>query len=110
MLLGLLASCAQSPDMVEPVYVSDVPYRGLSCQQLAIDQDRLLDADQRLSGEQAAASKDDTIGVLLLGLPIGSMVGEDKAEKLARVRGELEAVQTALRTKDCSGPNSIQQN
>ena len=90
--------------MVEPVYVSDVPYQGLSCQQLGADQERLLDADQRLSGEQSVASKDDTIGVLLLGLPIGSMVGEDRTEKLARVRGELEAVQTALRSKDCSAP------
>lgn len=102
----LLSSCAQDPQYVEPTYVSDVPYQALSCRQLGIDQDRLLNAVQIASTRQQTASNNDAVGVLLLGLPIGSMAGEDNAQQLARLKGELEAVQTALKSKDCSKPDA----
>jgi hypothetical protein len=101
-----LAACAQSPEYIDPIYVSDVPYRTLSCEQLGADQTQLADALAKASAAQSSASTNDAVGVLLLGLPIGSMVGENRAAEIGRLKGELEAVQTALQTKTCTGPGS----
>lgn len=72
-----------------PAYVSDIAYMPLTCEQLAA------------SDAQRKARSNDTVGVILLGLPVSSLSGSNQASQIARLKGELEALQRAAIKKDC---------
>jgi hypothetical protein len=100
-LAALIAACAKSPDAIAPSYVSEVGYQSWSCQQLGEEQLRLSQALAVASKQQEQARTNDTVGVILLGLPVGSMSGENIAPEIARLKGEQEAVRKAMLTKMC---------
>ena len=53
------------------------------------------------STQQEQARTNDTVGVILLGLPVSSMSGDNIAPEVARLKGETEAVRKAMITKGC---------
>ena len=73
------AGCAKSPDQISAVTIDDRTYQGLSCSQLSTEQLRNAQLLQALSADQRSAQSGDALGVFLLGLPISSMSGADKA-------------------------------
>ena len=97
----LVAACAKSPDSIAPSYVSEVGYQGWSCQQLGEEQLRLSQALAVASRQQEQARTTDTVGVILLGLPVGSLSGDNIAPEIGRLKGEQEAVRKAMITKGC---------
>lgn len=105
-LAGLLAGCATSPRNIAPSYVSPVLYQGLSCQQLALEAQRVSYAAAAASGAQSdQVSKDATmVGVsLVLFWPAIFFVGGDKgsAAEVARLKGEMQAIEQANIYNDC---------
>jgi hypothetical protein len=97
-----LAACAKSPDSISAAYISDVTYRSLNCQDLAVESARINAALARASTQQENARTNDTVGVLLIGLPVSSMSGDNIAPEIARYKGELEAINRVSTQKRCS--------
>ena len=96
-----LGACAKSPESIAPSYVSEVGYQNWNCNQLGDESHRLSDALARASVQQENARTNDTVGVLLIGLPVSSLSGDNIAPEIARLKGEQEAVRKASMNKTC---------
>lgn len=96
-----LTSCAKSPESIQASYVSHVGYQGWTCGQLAEEQHRLSAALATASTHQKKARTNDTVGVILLGLPVSSLSGDNIAPEIARLKGEDQAIRKAMITKSC---------
>lgn len=99
---AVLGACAKDPDSIAPSYISDVAYRPLSCQDLAIEASRLNGALSSASTQQEQARTNDAVGVFWLGLPVSSLSGDNVAPEIARLKGEIEAVNRAAMAKKCA--------
>ena len=97
-----LVGCAQSPDAIQPSYVSRVPFEGWSCQQLANEQQNLSQALMRASAQQEQAHRNDAAGVFLIGFPVSSMAGENIAPQIANMKGQNEAIASVITQKSCT--------
>ena len=76
--LAMTAACAQSPESIQPAYVTGTYDCAESRANVA-----------RLSSQQQSAVTGDFVGVLLIGLPISSMSGSDVEAELAIAKGQL---------------------
>jgi hypothetical protein len=102
LLLSAFAACAKSPESIAPAYVSEVGYLNWTCTQLGEESVRLNQALASASTQQENARTNDTVGVILLGLPVSSLSGDNIAPEVARLKGEIEAVRKASNTKRCA--------
>jgi hypothetical protein len=100
----LLGGCATAPENIAPIYVSDFSYSNWTCKQMAEEQPRLVAALATASAAQTQARNDDIAGVILIGLPVSSLSGSNMAHEVARLKGELQALQRAAILKNCSLP------
>jgi hypothetical protein len=69
-----------------------VQYDGLSCSDVVAQRAKVADELATASAHQAAAHDSDTWGVLLIGLPVGSMGGGDHTQEIATLKGERSAL------------------
>lgn len=99
--LAALAGCAQSPESIQPAYVSPATYNGWTCSQLAEESARLSTALAQASKQQESARTGDTIGVIFLGLPVSSMSGSNVAPEVARLKGAVNAVSETQTKNNC---------
>lgn len=111
-LVAVVAGCAPSPDSIQAAYVSEVPFRSWTCEQLGEENLRLNQALATASAQQDKARTNDTVGVILIGMPLGSMSGQSIAPQIALYKGQIEAVRTASIRNSCPEltrilPNSI---
>jgi hypothetical protein len=97
-----LAACAQSPESIQPAYVSSIPYEAWTCKQLGDEQYHIADALTRASTQQQNAHSNDVAGVLLIGLPVSSLSGENIAPQIALLKGQQEAVRLAMVHNSCT--------
>lgn len=97
----LMSACAKSPESIAPSYISDVGYQSWQCKQLAEEDQRLAAALATASSQQKNARTNDIVGVALIGLPVSSMSGDNIAPEIARLKGEKEAVNRAMKAKSC---------
>lgn len=90
-----LAACAARPDAIAATPMTGA-YDGTSCSNaralLATEQARLA----ALSAQQVQAANGDALGVLLLGIPVSSATGGDKAGEIAASKGKINALQARL--------------
>lgn len=89
-----LSGCANRPDSIHAEYISYERYAGLSCQEL---ESRLADTRSRLevaSQQQNNAANVDAVGVFLVLVPVSKLTGDHEAE-VARLKGDVEAIETA---------------
>lgn len=90
-----LAACAQSPDAIAPVSMGNA-FDGVSC---ATAQSMLTTTNQQLavlSAQQQSAVTGDTLGVFLIGVPVSSLSGGDKAGLIAAEKGKKLALENRL--------------
>ena len=97
-----VAACARAPERIPAAYVSPTNYQALDCAQLAQEAARLDSALAVASVQQRQARRGDTWGVLLIGLPVASISGENIAPEIARYKGEQAAVRQVATEKRCS--------
>ena len=69
-------------------------------EQLAQEQSRLVSALAATSEAQRRARSGDTVGVIFLGIPTASLSGSNMASEVARLKGELQALQKAATLKN----------
>lgn len=101
-VLCYLSGCATAPENIASAYVSELTYINYTADQLAQEQARLTSALAEVSDAQRRARSNDTLGVILLGLPVSSLSGSNQASQVARIKGELAAVQKAAILKGYS--------
>ena len=104
-MLGL-AGCATAPEDIAPAYVSPVAYKGLSCNQIAAEMQRVSAAAQQASGVQQKNRTQDkwlTAATIVVFWPAAFFTHGDgaNAAQLARLKGEMQALQQTANLKRC---------
>lgn len=100
------AGCAKNPDAIVAVNISAHAYSGLSCQQLAAEHQRSSQALAAVSQQQRQAATNDAVGVFLIGVPVSSISGNDKEGLVAQHKGEIIAIEGAMRAGQCTTSQS----
>ena len=98
---ALCAGCAAAPEDIGPSYASPMTYRDWTCDQLTDEGHRLAAAVRNASQRQDQARANDALGVVLIGLPLGSMSGQNIAPEIGRLKGEHEALYRVAVGKGC---------
>ncbi|WP_421988477.1 hypothetical protein [Roseococcus sp.] len=96
-----LVACAQPPETIAASYVPEVTFYTLSCQDIGNEQRRVDVALVTASAQQQQARSNDIAGVIFLGLPMGSMSGQNVAPQIAQLRGTREALDRAAVRARC---------
>lgn len=100
LLAALAAGCANRPESIHASYVSHEKFSSLGCQQLLVRQSEVRAELTRVSELQDSKANADAVGVFLLGIPFSKLSGDHEAD-VARLKGELEALDTALSKAGC---------
>mgnify|MGYP003657766112 CR=1 FL=1 len=79
-------------------------YNAYECDQLAAEQQRVEAALVQVSAQQRQARSNDTVGVILLGLPVSSLSGGNVADQVARHKGEQQTLRQVMTEKRCAMP------
>jgi len=102
----LLAGCASTSDKVTASYVSPMQYDSYNCRQLAEEAQRVSARASVAAGAQDSQVTKDTVATtaaIIIFWPAAFFVQGDKqtAAELARLKGELEAIEQASIRKQC---------
>ena len=103
-LVAGLAGCARNPDAIAPISMPANAYGGLSCEQLVTEHRRSSAALAAVSQQQKQAATGDAVGVFLIGVPVSSLSGGDKEGLVAQRKGEVVAIESAMRGQQCAPP------
>lgn len=90
-----LAGCAARPDAIAPVSMGNA-YDGASCAEAQALRARSAETLATLSRQQDQAATGDTIGVILIGVPVSSLAGSDVSGAIAAEKGRLLALDARL--------------
>lgn len=102
-------ACASSPDSIEARYVSPNVYQNWTCEQLVEERSRLTREVQRVSGLQRENANADaammTVGIIIFWpMLFGLAATKDRKDELGRLKGEYDAVDLSIRTRQCPVP------
>lgn len=107
-----MAACASKSDNISAAYVSPLQYQGYNCNQIRSELARVSRRVNEVAGVQdSQASKDSValgVGMVLFWPALFFMIGKDKEEELARLKGEYEALEQAAIQKDCDVAQEIE--
>ena len=101
-----LGGCATYSDKIAPSYVSPMQYESLNCNQLREEGSRVSGrAIQVMGAQDSQATRDSVVtGVsAVIFWPALFFIGGDKttANEVARLKGEMEAIEAASVRKNC---------
>ncbi len=102
----LLAGCASKSEDIGPAYISPVTYQNFTCQQLQVEAQNVSQRAAVASGRQDKARKNDvvktTVGVVLFWPVLLFNEGDGaKANEVANLKGQMQALQQASVQKNC---------
>lgn len=105
-LAGIMAACASSPDNISASYVSPNQYASYSCGQLRDEAARVSNRALQVSGAQSSKATTDAIatgvGVVLFWPALFLIKGDGTtAAEVARLKGEMEAIEQVSIQKRC---------
>jgi hypothetical protein len=86
------------PSQITGVFISDVPYRNLTCEDLSNELNSLARRENQLIIAQEQRVKTSKAQALWYGVGNGDGV---EASELANVRGEKEAILRIMQKKEC---------
>jgi hypothetical protein len=95
-----LTACANRPETIRASFVSHEKYADLNCTELST---RMMDTRAELdkfSKMQDSKANGDAVGVFLLGIPFSKLSGDHEAD-VARLKGQVEAIDTAQVKAKC---------
>jgi hypothetical protein len=103
------AGCASSPDSISARYVSPNMYQNWTCDQLIDEKMRLTKEVERVAGLQRENANADaammTVGLIIFWPAlIGLAATKDRKGELGQLKGEYDAVDLSLRSKQCTLP------
>lgn len=89
--------CASRPDAIAPMAISASEYSSLSCDETRHELELAREREYALSRQQNRAATTDAASVFLFALPLGSVFGGDVEGELSQVKGEVLALERAVR-------------
>ena len=93
-VLAATAACANRPESIHASYVSHEKYAYLDCPALALKMSETKEELARMSKLQDEKATGDAIGVFLILVPVSKLTGDYEGD-VARLKGEVEAIETA---------------
>jgi len=101
-----LTGCASTSDKITGTYVSPMQYDNYNCRQLAEEARRVSARAAQAAGAQDSQATKDTVATtaaIIIFWPAAFFVGGDRqnAAELARLRGEMEAIEQTSIRKQC---------
>ena len=101
-----IAGCASKSADISPSYVSPVMYQNYTCKQLSEEAQGVSQRAAIASGQQDKARKNDTVkttvGVVLFWPVLLFNEGDgSKANEVASLKGQMQAIQQASVQKNC---------
>ena len=104
-IMFFLFGCATHPDKINATYVSPLQYQGYSCKQIQQELIRVNGKISEITGQQDKKANKDAIafgiGMILFWPALFFMIGGDKKEELAKLKGEYEALENIAIQKKC---------
>jgi len=100
MVVGL-AGCAKRSGAIEPANIPVSAYTNQSCSSLAQELKQEQATLAALSQAQNNAATGDAVGVFLVAVPVGSLVGADRAGDISVSKGKINAMELAMKSKKC---------
>ena len=98
--VAVVVGCASRPESIRASHVSHEKYTHLDCPALT---SKLSDTRAELdkySKMQDSKANGDAFGVFLLGIPFSKLSGDHEGD-VARLKGEVEAIETAQVKNKC---------
>jgi hypothetical protein len=106
-----LAACAAAPDKIQANYVSPVEYSNLDCDQIRSELFRVSSQVRVLTGQQRRKHTNDQVamgvGLVLFWPALFFLVGGDKRDQLAELKGQYDALNSVAITKKCAVADEI---
>ena len=104
--IPVLAGCADTSDQISASFVSPSPYQSMSCAQLGNEAQMVSNRVAVASAKQDKKASNDALAVgvgTILFWPALFMIKGDGAQaaEVARLKGEMEAIETTNRMKNC---------
>lgn len=104
--ISFLAGCASAPKDIAPSYVSPTPYLSMSCKQLRTEAEGVSSRAAAAAGVQEKKASNDkalTAVSLIVFWPAAFFIKGDQASaaELARLKGEMQAIEQASKSKNC---------
>ncbi|WP_311030919.1 hypothetical protein [Mesorhizobium koreense] len=96
-----LSACAKNPESIAPMTMPINAYSGLDCRQLGSEHQKTSLQLQQVEAAQRQAVTGDAVGVFLIGVPVSSLSGSDRAGEVAQYKGEMVAIESAQRNRHC---------
>lgn len=105
-IAGVLGACATHPDNISAAYVSPNQYANYSCSQLREEATRVSARAMQVSGAQSSKATTDAVatgvGVILFWPTLFLIKGDGStAAEVARLKGEMEAIEQVSVQKRC---------
>jgi hypothetical protein len=97
---ALIAGCATRPESISASYVSHEKYSGKDCTNLSLDMSNARSELAKYSSLQDSKANLDAATVFFVLIPASKLSG-DHAGDVAKWKGEVEAVETALVKANC---------
>lgn len=103
----VLSGCAQKSEDIQGAYISPMMYQSYNCQQIEQEARRVSARTAHLTGVQDQKASNDAVATgvaLVLFWPAAFFIGGNKenAAELGRLKGELEALESASIQKRCN--------
>lgn len=109
--LSFLSACAQKSENIQASYVSPLQYNSYSCSQVEQEISRVSRKVSEISGVQDKQANKDAaalgVGLVIFWPALFFMIGSDKKEELARLKGEYDALEQTAIQKNCSVAKQI---
>ena len=99
--------CAKRADQISASYVSPIAYQNYTCEQIAQESLRISARAQQVAGTQDKKASRDAVamgvGIVIFWPALFAINGDDQqTAELARLRGEMEALEQASIQKNCN--------
>jgi hypothetical protein len=98
--------CASTAKNVSPAYVSPLQYQHYDCEQVEQELNRVGRRVNEVSGQQDRAANKDAVamgvGLVVFWPALFFLIGGDKEDELARLKGEYEALEQCAVDKKCT--------
>jgi hypothetical protein len=96
----LAAGCANRPETISASFVSHERFIDLDCTQLNTKMSDTRSELDKYSQMQNSKATGDAWGVFLLGVPFSKLSGDHEGD-VARLKGEVQAIETAQIKNKC---------
>jgi hypothetical protein len=98
--LAVLGACANRPESIRASFVSHEKFSHLDCTALATRMGDTRAELAKFSKMQDDKANGDAVGVFLLGIPFSKLSGDHEGD-IARLKGEVEAIETVQIKSRC---------